>query len=104
MTSSVEKPHGWPFDEAPNAAVITVSSILEEGLPILFCALSEEGWQFLDGREQVEAEARVIALVEAWEIDPTIGDLADLPINWCARRESAGSRWVRAPLSCEPTN
>ena len=89
---------GWPFDQPPNAAAITVRSILE-GDPIL-CVVHDEddhGWQFLDGREVDIAEGRVIGMAEALRLDPSLREVADLPTGWLAQRERRGDPWIREP-------
>jgi len=91
---------GWPFDQAPNAAALTVRSVLE-GHPILHVAhdIDDHGWQFLDGRDADVDEGRVIGMGEALKRDPTLREIADLPPGWIAWREAPGSPWRRAPHS-----
>ena len=91
-------PDDWPFDQPPNAAAITVRAVLE-GDPILHVSHDEDdhGWQFLDGREAVVEEGRLISMVEALALDPTLREIADLPPGWIARRESTSAAWVREP-------
>lgn len=87
----------WPFDQPPNAAAITVRSVLD-GAPILFVSHDEDddGWQFLDGEEVSEDEARIIGMQTAVGLDPSITEVADLPPGWIAWRDAPGSPWQRA--------
>ena len=89
----------WPFPDVPNTAVITLRQIIEEGQPILHVShdADDEGWQFLAGGVPKAADASVVSLAHVFQSDPTIGDLADLPLGWVAWRERPGSPWQRAP-------
>ena len=89
---------GWPFDQGPRVAAITVRSVLE-GEPILHVShdADDDGWQFLDGRSIVEADARLIAMEEALSLDPTLREIGDLPPGWVAWRESPAHPWQRRP-------
>jgi hypothetical protein len=89
---------GWPFDQAPNAAALTVQSILS-GQPILHVAhdADDHGWQFLDGRDVDVDQGRVIGMATALELDPTLREIADLPSGWIARRKTATDPWHREP-------
>jgi hypothetical protein len=88
----------WPFDQAPNVAALTVSSILA-GQPILYVSYdaADDGWQFLDGRPVDADEARVISMAEALRLDGTLRQIADLPPGWVAWRRESSQPWSRAP-------
>ena len=81
---------GWPFDDSPNVAVITTRQVTEDNAPILLVSHDEEdgGWQFLPGGPVREENARVVALRRIWLLDPSVGQLADLPMGWQASRKS----------------
>jgi hypothetical protein len=89
---------GWPFSDTPNTASITTRQVLE-GAPILLVTHDAEdgGWQFLCGTTNDPANARVVGLGRMFERDPTLGELADLPEGWRARRTSPGRAWQREP-------
>ncbi len=88
----------WPFDQAPNVAAITVRSILD-GAPILHVShdADDDGWQFLDGRDVVMEDGRVIGMSTALRLDPSLREIADLPPGWIASRPDRDSPWVRRP-------
>jgi hypothetical protein len=90
----------WPFDQPRNCAVFTTQQVLEGSEPILHVThdFDNHGWQFL-GSEAREKEAKIIALHEAVELDPSVFQLADLPPGWHAWRDSIDSPWRREELS-----
>jgi hypothetical protein len=91
----------WPFDEPPNLAVISTRQVMEGEAPILFVSHDEEdeGWQFLTGVLLIEENARVVALRRIWLLDPSISELADLPLGWQASRTTLLEPWQRYPRS-----
>ena len=89
------KKNAFPFRDKPNTAVITCVHVLEEKRPILRVVHDEDGdWQFLCGAGHDVDEARVIALDEAYELDPSVGQLAKLGYGRSADRADANSNWV----------
>ncbi len=52
-------------------------------------------WQFLDGTTVSEENASIVRLEEITRIDPTVMDLADLPLGWYADRSAASEPWRR---------
>jgi hypothetical protein len=98
-SSRERSPHddpGWPFDQAPDAAAITVRSVIEGG-PVLFVShdADDHGWQFLYGREPDMDAARVVGMAEALGLDPTLAEVAHLPPGWIAWRARIGDGWRR---------
>lgn len=86
----------WPFEDAPAVPVVTLKSIIREHKPILFVTHDEQGWQFLDGEPVRSMEdARIVSLKSMLIWDPTIALLADLPMGWCASRNSTQEAWSR---------
>jgi hypothetical protein len=87
----------WPFDQRQNVAAMTTKHVLEGGLPILTVIhySDDHSWAFLCGTTDEENDGRVIAMSEALEMDPTLGDVADLKPGWIAWRQAVGSPWQR---------
>jgi len=94
-------PEGWPFDDPPNLAVVTTRQVTEHGVAILFVSHDEDdgGWQFLTGEPPREEDARVVALRRIWLLDPSVGELANLPPRWQASRNTPADPWRRVPRS-----
>ena len=92
-------PHTWPFTNPPNTAVFTTVHVLERRLPItLVTHDAEDGaWQFLCGTTNDDADGRIVGLATVLDLDPTVAQLADLPLGWRAQRGRPGDPWHRSP-------
>ena len=88
----------WPFDEEENVATMTVRQVTHGGQPILYVSHdADDGmWQFLTGGPVEVADAMIVSLREVFSIDPSVGDLADLPLGWTAERSAPGQPWRRS--------
>lgn len=87
----------WPFEDAPNVATFTSRHVLE-GAPICFVYRDwDDGtWEFLPNRVTEQADGRLVCLKSVYEMDPRIGELADLPPGWMAKREGKSAPWERS--------
>ena len=86
----------FPFDEPKNVAVFTCKHILEDGVDICYISHDEEDgcWQFLCGsNDHIESDARIISLKHAFDLDNSIGKLADMPLGCGAIRKKKGASW-----------
>ena len=90
--------NNWPFADPRNVATFTVRQVVKEGLPILLVSHdSEDGaWQFLAGLDPDTADLMVVCLEEIISIDPSLVELADLPLGWQATRTMPGQPWSRS--------
>lgn len=91
----------WPFEDARNTAVFTTREIIEEGKAILLVTHDQEdgAWQFHTGKTVPASDAKLVALDEIIFRDPSVVELADLPLGWSAVRDSITSPWNRQPIS-----
>ena len=67
--------------------------------PILVVSHDEEdgAWQFLTEEDLPdEKEWMLVALAEIVAVDPTVKELADLPLGYSARRARPGAAWQRS--------
>jgi hypothetical protein len=87
----------WPFADPVNVTAITTVKVLEEDQPILLVTHDEEDgmWQVLCGITNDPEDGRIVCLGCLYDRDPTIGELADLPLGWRAWREAIGTAWYR---------
>lgn len=96
MLGRLFKKEKYKFSDPENTACMVCSHVLEKQSPILFVTHDEEDgmWQFLCGAENHETEqAKIIALVEATNIDPSINELHEMPLGVGATRESINDIW-----------
>ena len=86
------------FSDAPNTATIICKHCVRSGLPILFVSHDEDdgAWQFLcNVHDHDEETIAVVALHHVVEIDPSVTEVADLPLGHVAERPNVGQPWYR---------
>lgn len=86
------------FKEDPNLGVITTAPVLA-GAPIMMVShdVDDGGWQFLCGTTNDPTDGRIVHLQEILAMDPTVSEVADLPLGWIAFRSTVGGEWTREP-------
>jgi hypothetical protein len=86
------------FIDDPRLGVLTTAPVLA-GAPILMVShdADDGGWQFLCGTTNDPADGRIIHLKEIVAMDPTVTEVADLPLGWIAFRGKVGEAWTREP-------
>jgi hypothetical protein len=87
----------WPFKAAPNTTTF-VSRHIFKGDPIchVYHEWDEDAWQFLPNRDTEQSDAMIVCLKEVLKLDPTVGELADLPFGWKAERTGPKAPWLRS--------
>lgn len=88
----------WPFADPKNVATFTVADIVERRAPILLVCHDEEdgGWQFLTGGDlPPQEEWKLVVLSTIVGLDPSVKELADLPLGYSASRASVDAAWQR---------
>lgn len=85
----------WPFKDKKDVITISTKGIIEEEKTILYVTHDEDDgmWQFHDGSDLNEEDARVVSLKEVYELDSTIGNLSSMPFGWYAWRDSIDDEW-----------
>ena len=88
----------WPFDDPENVVTMTVRQVVHGDQPILLAVRdADDGmWQFLTGGPVEMADAMLVSLLQVYRMDPSIGELADLPLGWTAERTAPGQPWRRS--------
>jgi len=84
------------FLNGPNTAVFTTKYILEKKTIISYVFHYEEdgAWQFSSNEDCNNDDYRIISLEEMIDIDPTILNIADLPLGFFAKRNNKKSKWI----------
>jgi hypothetical protein len=92
--------NSWLFPDAPQTVVFTTRNVVEEGAPILIVThdQGDGAWQFRPAAAPAAAEGRIVSLQEMVFNDPSLFELADLPMGWRAVRDSINSPWRRHPI------
>ena len=86
----------FKFNESENTACFVCDHVLKRERPILYASHEKEdgAWQFLCGQNDHDvANAKIISLKQATEIDPTINDLHEMPLGVGAERQTVESSW-----------
>ena len=91
----------YKFLEDKNTMVITTKAIINGQNDILLVSHdADDGiWEFLDGEEVVEENARIVSIAEMVKIDGSINKVYDLPVGWIAYRENKTTEWLRTLYS-----
>jgi hypothetical protein len=97
----------WPFDDPPNLAVVSHRTVIfgQEWIALVSHDADDGGWQFLSHETSPlkESDGVVVSLREIVQIDPSVAQLADLPLGWRAWRGAKNSLWHRAKTR-DPTS
>jgi len=104
FTAGAAEP-AWPFDQPRNVAVITLKQITQRQVPILRIThdADDHGWQFLNPSiETSTSNASVVSLGQIVKLDPSVLDVANLPVGWVAWRTAVGEKWVREKIPVSP--
>ncbi len=91
----------WPFTDARNTAIFTTRDVVEDDKPILLVTHDQDdgAWQFRTAQTIPASDAKIAALDEIVYRDPSVVELADLPLGWSAIRDSITTPWKRQPIS-----
>jgi hypothetical protein len=84
------------FKESLTTAVFTTVYVVKDNSLITNVFHYQDGsWQF-SGKEQdlKDSDYKVVSLSEILSIDETLEELADMPIEFCAKRNSKKDNWV----------
>lgn len=92
-----------PLPFAEQLGVITCTCVLHEAQPVLWVSHAGGDWQMIchwqnHDFESAEALATEFALVHVAHLvarDRTLEDVADLPVDMAAERETVGGAWTR---------
>ena len=85
----------FAFKDAPETACIVCQHVLDGKNPITFISHDKEDgmWQFLCSEDHILEDVRLISLAEAFQIDESINQVADLPCGCVVERTEDKGRW-----------
>lgn len=90
----------WPFTDPQDVAAICCIHVLQDR-PVLRVTHDEDdgGWQILCGGTHTDSDAKLVCLGCMVQREPALLQLSQLPLGWCANRESPASPWQIAENS-----
>ena len=94
----------WPFPDPPHTGVYLSKTVHEGTEPITYVSndIEDNTWQFL-GDSMADGGGPVLSCFHhPIDNDPSLKELADLPLGWWAERAAPGEPWIRCQH--EPTN
>jgi hypothetical protein len=92
----------WPFADPPNTVSFTTVGVLKGERPIREVYHDDDGdWQFLCGTTQATEDLRIVCMGCAFEREPALRALADLPCGWMAIRDSDDTPWQRSAYEAD---
>jgi hypothetical protein len=87
----------WKFPDPPHTQAFLSQTVHSGSEPVVYVShdLGDGAWQFL-GDSMADGGGPVLScLHHPVDADPSLKELADLPLGWCAEREAPGEPWVR---------
>lgn len=86
----------WPFSDPANVATFTSQHVLlGEDISHAYRAWEDGSWSFLPAHETQADDCKLVSLQEVFRLDPSIGELADLPCGWKASRKDKKQPWLK---------
>lgn len=88
----------WPFGDSPESLAYTLSGIMDgkTAIRLVYHDADDESWQFLDDGSPIPDSAGLaVDLADVVNLDPSVRELADLPVGWFAWRQTSESQWQR---------
>ena len=91
----------WPFSDVPKTLAYVSEPILEGAAPVLLVThdKGDGAWQFHSTSTPDLSEATMASLEEILRLDPSIAEIADLPLGGIAFREAPEKPWARSGSS-----
>ena len=86
----------WKFPDPPHATAYLSKTVHIGTEPVTFVSHDAEdgAWQFL-GDSMSDGGGVISCLHHPIDHDPSLAELADLPLGWYAERDKVGEPWVR---------
>jgi hypothetical protein len=87
----------WPFKDATNTATFASRYIFKsEPICRVYHDWDDGAWQFHPDRHPEQSDIMIVCLEAVFKLDPTIGELNDLPPGWKAERTNSQAPWIRS--------
>jgi uncharacterized protein DUF4262 len=95
----------WKFPDPPHTGVFLSGAVQTGAEPVTYVSHDKEdgAWQFLGDSMVGEGKPVVSCFHHPIDKDPTLNELADLPLGWWAERAKPGDPWIRREHEPEET-
>lgn len=96
----------WKFPDDPHTRVFLSETVNKGTEPVTFVShdVEDGAWQFL-GDSMLDGGGPVISCFHhPIDRDPSLAELADLPIGWYAERNKVGEPWTRKQLPTDDSS
>jgi hypothetical protein len=92
---------GWKFAVSPHTSAYLSKAVNEgaEAVTFVFHDASDGSWQFIGDSPVSKCGGVLVCLHHPIDNDPSLAELADLPLGWIAERKAPGEPWDR--YDCE---
>ena len=86
----------WKFQDPPHTGVYLSKAVHEGVEPVTYVShdADDGAWQFL-GDTMSQSGCVLSCFHHPIDNDPSLSELADLPLGWWAEREAPGKPWQR---------
>jgi hypothetical protein len=87
----------WKFADSPHTGTYISKAVYEHTEPVTYVShdADDGAWQFL-GDSMTESGGVLVCLHHPIDEDPSLVELADLPLGWWAERAAPGEPWHRS--------
>jgi Domain of unknown function (DUF4262) len=88
----------WKFPDEPHTGVFLSNTVHTGAEAVTYVShdIEEGAWQFLSDSMDAGGGPVISCFHHPIDNDPTLVELADLPLGWCAVREKPGAPWKRS--------
>jgi hypothetical protein len=92
----------WGFADSPHTNAFLSNTVYNGSEPITYVShdADDGAWQFLGASMDDGGGPVLVCLHHPIDSDPSLKELSDLPLGWCAERDAPGEPWRRR--QCEP--
>jgi hypothetical protein len=95
----------WKFPDSPHTGVFLSAAVQTGAEPVTYVShdIEDGAWQFLGDSMVGEGKPVISCFHHPVDKDPTLNELGDLPLGWCAERAKPGDPWIRREHEPEET-
>jgi len=96
----------WKFPDPPHTRAFLSEAVHTGAEPVTYAShdLDDGAWQFLGDSMADGAKPILSCLHHPIDKDPSLNELADLPLGWWAERVKPGDPWARRQHQPERTS